>query len=312
MASRNKQIQGSTNPILTTFATGFKPVEGIARMVAPIVPSLTESGTIFTFGKEGMQLFNTTRAARSNAQKMDWEASTDTYRCVEHALETSLDKIQEIQQAERYGAEQVLRLKQRATNIVQSSLETEMEKAVADYILDATYYASGNKVTLSGGDKWSDKSNSDPIGQLETGRAAARDDMGRDPNTLVLGYDAYRELKNHPAILELIKYSQKAVVTAELLASLLDFDRVLVGKGVYATDAGLFTDIWPDNAALIYTPPAMDMVEGSTPHTIVIEEMGYPQVSEYDQKKTIDIEVTRKYVVKNISTSYGYLIVDCK
>jgi len=86
---------------------------------------------------------------------------------------------------------------------------------------------------------------------------------------------------------------------------------VLVGKAVYSTDAGVFTDIWTDNAALVYTPDKGEMVEGTTPHTVLIEEEGYPEVRSYDEKDVKSYRTTRKYVVKNISTSYGYLIVDC-
>jgi hypothetical protein len=311
MASRAKTIAASTNPILTQFATGYSGKRGfIGRLVAPVIESLTETGSIFGFGKEGFKIYNTERAPRTNANKVDFAISSDTYACAEHALGTELDKKKEIEQAKKYGAAQVLKLEQRAVTFVQDLIERELEKSIADIILGATYYATGNKTTLTGTDQWSDVDNSDPIGDIETGIDAAQADMGVEPNTLVMGYQAFRTLKNHPAITEKIKYSMKAKVTPELLADLLDFEKIFVGRSIYSTDAGVFTRLWGDSVALIYTPSKDELVEGTTPHTVVIEEKGYPVVETFDREKTVGYEVTRSYQVKNISTSNGYLISD--
>ena len=312
MASRNETIRGSVDPILSKLAIGFKHENLIARQVAPVVESLSESGTLYTFGKEGFMLYDTERALRANAKKINFAISSDTYICKEHALESSLD-YKEIDLAEKAGANQLVKLQKRALMLTDRALSIELEKAVADVVLSGTYYASGNKVTLTGSDQWSDD-NSDILGQIETGLAAARADMGIEPNTLVLGYDAYREMAGHPQIKAMVSDNKdKAIVLkADDLAALLRFDRVLVGKARYTTDAGVFTDIWTDSAALIYTPAPGEMAEGTTPHTVIIEEVGYPEVKTYPMKKVIDYETTLKYQVKNLSTSYGYLITDCK
>ena len=309
MPSRLKTIQGEVNPILTQFAIGYRNPQLIARQVAPVIQSATESGTIYSFGKEGMMLYDTERALRADAKKIDFYITKTTYRCVEHALETSLD-YKEIEAAQKYGADQVLRLEQRAINLVQRVLELELEKAVADILFGASYYATNNKITLSGTSQWTDTANSNPIKHTLDGKAAARDDMGVEPNTIVFGYDAWRSFREHPSVLDRIKYSQRAIVTPEIAASLLDVERVFIGQAVYAKDDGTFVDLWGDNCALVYTPPDPEMVEGTTPHTVIIEEMGYPEVRTYDMKKTRDYEVTRKYDVINVDTSFGYLIID--
>lgn len=313
MASRAKQIQGETNPILTNFAIGYRVAKFIARLVAPVVRSLTESGTIFSFGKDGFRLYASERALRAATKKIDFVYSKDTYRCVEHALESSLD-YKELEAAEKYGADKVLQLEKRTVFGVQRLLDLELEYAVASIVFGTSYYASGNKVALSSTDQWSDYANSDPIKDISDGRAAARADMGINPNVLVLGAAVMEKLRWHPQLLELIKYSQKGILTADLLAALWGFDKVLVGESIYAADDDTITDLWGKFAAMIYVPMDAEMnvlsenVEGSTPHTVIIEEEGYPQVKTYDMKKTRDYETTQKYHVKNISTSFGYLI----
>lgn len=312
MASRNETLRGSVDPILSKLAVGYKHENLIAKQVAPVVQSYSESGTLYSFGKEGFYLYDTERALRANAKKIDFALSSDTFICKEHALESSLD-YKEIELAEKAGANALVSLQKRALMLTDKALSIELEKAVADVVLSTTYYAVGNYTTLTGSDQWSDD-NADILGQIETGLAAARDDMGIEPNTLVLGYDAYRLLAKHPQIKAMVSDSKDKpiVLRADDLAALLRFERVLVGKAVYSTDAGAFTDIWGDSAALIYTPAPGEMAEGTTPHTVVIEEQGYPEVRTYNEKKVVSYETTIKYQVKNLSTSFGYLINDVK
>lgn len=313
MGSRNKQIQGEVNPILTSFAIGYKNTELIGRKVAPVIQSVTESGTIYSFGKGGFKIFNSERALHNKiAQKIPDDLAKTTYRCDEHSLKEYIDD-DELKAAEAYGAAQVLKLEQRTINGLQQNLELEMEKAIADIIFSTTYYDSGNRVALSGNTCWSDESNSTPISDISTGVSAARADMGIEPNAIVLGYDSWLQLKKHPDIIDKIKYSMKAVITEELVAEILGLKQVIVGKGVYATDTGVFTDIWTDNAALIYLPDNMEMAEGTTPHTVLIEKVGFPQVMQFDPEELLHpYAVRRKYDVKNVDTGFGYLITNTK
>jgi len=311
MASRLETLGAQVDPILTSFAIGYKSVDFIARKVCPIITSINDSGALFSFGKEGFHLYDTERALRANAKKADYAISRDTFALAEHAFETSLD-YRELAKAREIGAAQVLQLEKRSMNFTQMILERKLEYTVANIVLSGTYYASGNKVTLTGDDQWS-SANSDPVGQIKTGIKAARADMGVEPNTLILGYDAYWELSEHAQLKSMMTdmKDKPMRITAPDLASLLRLDNVYVGKSNYSTDAGVFTDLWTDSAALVYIPPDPEMVEGTTPHTVIIELAGYPVGRQYPEKKVVSYETTRYYQVKNISTSFGYLIGDC-
>jgi hypothetical protein len=311
MASRLETIRGEVNPILSKLAKGYNPPDQyIAKKVAPVVESLTESGTLFSFGKEGFMLYDTERALRANSKKLDFAISKDTFVTKEHSMETSLDYA-ELDAAEKIGAAQVLNLKKIGMAIVQRALNVELEYLVAAIMFSSTYYASGNYETLTGTDQWS-HSSSKPIDKIIAAKKTARADMGIEPNTLILGYDAYYALANHVDIKAMVssQRDKPIVLDASDLAGLLKFKSVFVGQAAYSTDAGVWTDIWGDAAALIYLPDSAELVEGTTPHTVIIEEMGYPQVREYAAKNTVDMEVKRKYTVKNIDTSFGYLFLD--
>ena len=310
MPTRNREIVGVVNPLLTEFATGYKNAQFIADLVVPSVESLTESGTILTFGKAGFKLYDTNRAPRANSRKIDWYNSKVTYICAEHSLETSLDWEKEIKVAEKYGAQKVLDLKKRSLRTVEKALAVDKEKAVADILFGSSYYATGNKVSLTGTDVWTDTTNSDPIGNISDGKKAARDDMGIEPNTLVLGYLSWVALKNHPALTGKIKNAKSSDEINKDAQEILDIEKIIIGKAVYAGDEGKLAEHWTDNAALIYTPNTGEEAEDIREHTVLIKEVGYPLVKEYSSKYTLDMTEFQKWVVKNLSTSNGYLIIN--
>jgi hypothetical protein len=224
---------------------------------------------------------------------------------------------QELDEARAIGGDVVLRMEQKAVQLTQMPLDLEFEKEVADSVFAAANYATGNKLTLSGNDQWkasggSQGSTSDPIGNIEDGIDAARDDMGRRPNTIVFGYDAWKAFKHHQDILDRIKYSERGVITPEIVASIFDFrpENVLIGEPVYSADGSTFTNLWTDNVGLLYVPQGNELVEGSTPHTVVFRQEGFPKVLTYQDAYRKYYDTQKKWQVKNINTSYGYLLVD--
>jgi len=84
--------------------------------------------------------------------------------------------------------------------------------------------------------QWSDYASSDPIDDIEDAKAGILSTTGMEPNTLVLGYDVFRALKNHPDIVDRIKYTSAQTVTADMLAAMFDIPRVIISKAVKATN----------------------------------------------------------------------------
>lgn len=79
-----------------------------------------------------------------------------------------------------------------------------------------------------------DQAGTDPIefidGELDALEVATG---GHRPNTLTLGADAFRVIKNHSAVIDRIKHTERGVVTEEILASLMGLDEVRVARAVY-------------------------------------------------------------------------------
>jgi len=84
--------------------------------------------------------------------------------------------------------------------------------------------------------QWSDYSASDPINDIEAAKSEILSNTGMEANTLVLGYEVFRQLKNHPDLVDRIKYTSSQTITEDMLARMFDLDRVLVAKAVKATN----------------------------------------------------------------------------
>lgn len=82
-----------------------------------------------------------------------------------------------------------------------------------------------------------DQADADPISQIDEYREQLGGASGYWPNKLVLGPATFRGLKNNELVLDRIKFTQRGLVTEDLLAELLGVDEVLVARAVYNTAA---------------------------------------------------------------------------
>jgi hypothetical protein len=125
--------------------------------------------------------------------------------------------------------------------------------------------ATGNQVN-----QW-DKSGSTPVDDVALWSLVIEQATGFKPNTLVIGPHVLRALRNHTLILDRIKYTQRGIVTEDLLAALFDVDRVLVARAVQntavegATDA--FSFIFGKHALLCYSNPSPSIMQPSAGYT---------------------------------------------
>jgi hypothetical protein len=121
---------------------------------------------------------------------------------------------------------------------------------------------------------WSNYATSDPIADIETGKTTILQNTGYMPNALVLGYEVFVQLKNHPAIIDRIKYTTNVInapVTTQLLAALFEVKNVYVARAVKnsavqnATDNYAFTH--GSNALLLYSTDRPGLLEATAGYT---------------------------------------------
>ncbi len=238
------------DPILSTVAQGYKNADFVGEALFPVVPVDQRGGKIISFGKEDFQLYNTGRAPGANTKRVQFGYSAGNYALEQHALE-GLVPFEIMQDANQVPGVDMAKI---AVMKTQNIIALRTEKAQADLATTAANYAASNKTTLAGVNQWSDYTGtSDPNNDIATAIEAVRSKVGRRANTVVMGATVFAKLKNHPKIIDRIKYTGRDIVTPELLASLWNVKSVLIGDAVYADDAGNFSDVWGKFVVVAYT-----------------------------------------------------------
>jgi Phage major capsid protein E len=265
------------DPVLTTVARGYQQPDAVGMALFPYVPVGQRGGKIIQFGREHFRLYNTARAPGSKVARLLSSYGSQAYALESHALEEPVpDEL-----SQEAAAVPGLDLGKAATRRVQSAIGMRLEYAQAVLATNAANYAASNKVTLAGTAQWSDLTTgvSDPVKDVEAAKEAVRGQIGKRPNTVVMGAKVFASVKQHPKIVDRLKYTQREIATPELLASLFDVERVLVGDAVYVDDAGVMNDIWGKFCVLAYTDIA-PVNDASTPsYGYTYRLGGYPTVS---------------------------------
>ncbi len=240
-----------TDKILTNISIMYRNAAYVGTEIMPIVPVKKKSDIYYIYNSKAdrFRIPKTLRAPKTESRTVDWKVTTDGYVCDEHALNDLIDDI------ERDNADKPLNLEvdtvEFLTDIIQLSLEMRI-KTMIEASLTANAPTNG---------VWSDYTTEtiDPIADIEIGKAAIHAVIFREPNLLLLGKAVYDKLKHHPKILELIKYSQKGVLTTDLLASLFGIEKVIVGEAGYNTakegKTAVLNYLWAKNAILAYVEP---------------------------------------------------------
>ena len=297
------------DPVLSTIAQGYQNNQMVASALFPTVPVPLRGGNIITFGKEAFMLYQSQRAPGENTKRVSFGYAGAPYALVDYSLEGVLPN--EVQEEAANGPG--IDLAAGTIGEVSAIMALRHEKQSADIARSAGNYAAANKVTLSGTDQWSDPA-SDPIDDIEVAKEAVRAATGKRPNTVVLGALVFAKLRNHPKIIDRIKYTGRDTATPELLAMLFGVQRVFVGDAIYSNDAGTaFTDVWGKDVVVAYTELGNMQSRGLPSYGYTYQLSGYPQVEEpyYDRSaKSWIFPVTRSEAPVLASAAAGFLITN--
>lgn len=296
------------DPILSDIAQGYRNGAMIGMNLFPAVPVAQRGGKIISFSKEDFALYNTGRSPGANTRRVQYGYSNGNYTLEQHALEAVCpwELLQE--------ASQVAKIDQAAIAVrkTQNIIALRLEKAQADLATTAASYQAANKTTLSGTSQWSDYTGtSNPSKDIETAKEAIRAATGKRGNTVIVAAAVYAKLKQHPAIIDRLKYTGRDSVTTDLLANLWDVDRVLVGNAVYTDAAGLMTDVWGKFVVVAYTniASAQDLGEPSYGYTYRLDGAPYVEQGYQDRNAKSDIyPVTDEVSPVMAAAISGYLI----
>ena len=231
----------------------------IADKVFPIVPVKRQSDIFYTYSKaDFMRDEAQVRGAATESAGGDYGVeAADPYYCRKHAFH------KDVTPEERVNYDEPLDADKDATDFVTQKMliRREMQWA-ANFFKSGIWGTEIKGVSANPGEgqviHWN-AATSNPIKDITDAAVKMASETGYKPNTLVLSPYAFNALKNHEDILDRIKYTQRGIVTADLLATLFEVEHVYVAWAVVnsaakGVDANI-NFIMGKNALLCYSNP---------------------------------------------------------
>lgn len=252
--------QVHVDAILTNISVAYMQQQAnfVASRVFPIVPVSKQSDKFFTYTKNDW--FRDEAQRRADATESaggGYGLSTDSYQCDVFAFH------KDIGDQTRANADAPIQVDREAAEFVTSRLMLKMETQFVSTFFKTGVWGTDNTPS----NLWSDYTSSDPLNDVENAKRAILATTGFEPNTLLLGYDVFKTLKNHPDLVDRIKYTSSQVITEGLMASLFDVPRVMVAKAVKATNneggTAAYDFTHGKNALLCYSAPSAGLLQPS-------------------------------------------------
>lgn len=236
-----KSISGDTNPdaYLTNYSYGLMQDDGVfvAGAASSRIPVTQEAGKFNVyppgyFWRDEAEV----RPLGGRPAQVGYGIKEDTYVAEEWALEHVIDD------RTRQNSRIQGRLDENATRLL-----TSKQMIRADRIWATSFFKTGVwGMTVTGATaaptpgttflSWADDASS-PLSDIEDWKEMIRAATGMEPNTLVLGSNVRKRLKNHPEFVDRIKYTSSAAITNAVMAAMFEIDNLRVARAMYNTAA---------------------------------------------------------------------------
>lgn len=285
-----------TNMSMAQFA---EPKDYVATSIFPICPVENSTEYFYKFLKGDLARNYVAKKpafGRVTPAKMGY--TDDTYKCTVYQLLVGIDQIGALDY-QRAGVPGSIDPRRSKVRFV-----TEQHLLNLDILFAQNFFKTGvwanefkgiSKGTPSANQflKFTD-GNFDPVNFFDARKREIKLAGRRMPNKLSLGYDAFVALKNHPDILERVKYTgssaNPAIVNENILAQILGFEEVKVLEATYnAAQEGQEDDMQfvceSDGALMTYTTNAPALDEPSAGYIFTWDMLGdgnYTAINQFE------------------------------
>lgn len=301
---------------LTNVAIGYSPVSDFPLALGgafPIVPVDKETGKYFKFDKNSFRTANGTwKPGTTGKRVVPYTASTDNYACERYKL------VGTVTDDEVANAAKAIMPRIRVTKDVSDMVLRYFEQKICTALLDSS--GTYSSYTAAASFAWNTDS-SDPKADVNDAKNSIRKNAAVKPSQviMIIGYDKFQDLQNHPSVKDQIKYTSSKSVTAEILAEYFQVRKVIVHDEVYDSSAegqnASMSDMWDSTkVTLLWTPGRPDLKTPSAGYLAVEKLYGGAgsRVRRFpDEDKTKEqelIEVMKSMAVIETANEAVYII----
>jgi hypothetical protein len=232
------------DPILTNFSVGYEDQSLIGATACPLVPVSDPAGKYAVFDRSTWLVWDDRREPGAQATEIRGQKwAEDNYTVKEHAVQVAITD-EERQNfanslARPFGAAPAalpfVNPETDATALATRAIMLRYENDVSAIMRSTGSYAGGNTVALSGTSRWDDYTGvSNPIKDIEAGMRKIFSLIYQTPNLMIVPWEVWSWIRNHPAIVDRIKYHD--LTEDDAFLQLTGFQgKVVVPSSVYNT-----------------------------------------------------------------------------
>jgi len=227
------------NGVLSNLAVKYAQDETsfISTQVFPTVPVVFKSDIYPVYLKEDIMRDEAKeRAPGAESEGGDYEIDlTNTYNCRNFAFHKDVDD------DTRANSQPPMNPEKDAMQFCMQKMLIKRERMFASKFMTGsvwgnTYQGVSGSPSTNEFKQW-DASGSTILKNVEDWKELISGVTGRDPNVMVIAANVMPTLKTAAEIKDQIKYTQRGIVTTDILASLFGVERVLVPKAIYNSAA---------------------------------------------------------------------------
>jgi hypothetical protein len=247
--------------VLTQISVAW-PNEGlVGNALFPAVPVQKQSDKYYIFqGREGWYpALDDARAPGTEANEVPGlTVSVGSYYAQEHALQIA------VTDEERQNADSPLSPDIDGAEMLASRIALGKEYRIYNMVTTAANFNSALTAvpgtTVGYGPQWDNYANSTPVRDIRVACRALHNTSFLSVNQAIIPYKVMSALEDTQDFIERIKYSERAILTPDLIASLLSLDNVVVpGFGIANNNPGqvlALQYLWNIEVLLAYRPPS--------------------------------------------------------
>ncbi len=292
--------------LLTNVSIGYRNKDYIGRLIFPKCPVDKPSDKYPVWGTEEFRVeANSLRAPGDASKEADFTLSSDSFSCKSRAQKIWLPE--EVEKA----ADAPIKPRTTFTEKLTRKMQLEEEYLLASYILSGAVLTQN--VTLAGVNQWSDKTNSDPIANIRTGKATVHKAIAEVPNTVFMGPEVWQALEDHPDITDRMNASNDKVVTESLVATIFGVEKVVVGRALRDTakegQTKSLNYVWGKYVILAYVAPNPGLDQPCFGYTFMDKDHETSTWWDEDRKSTA-IRIEYSMDQKLCDAKAAYLIIN--
>ncbi len=293
---------------LTNVTLGYEPPGFVSERIFPLISVPGTPLEVKKFGKEMFKQYMSRRAllAASNIVK----TTRPEYLYVRIEPRDQVRMFDKEHEPTNEQPDKAQMSKEAKTGV---TLDVEIDNA--SRLFNLSNYPTGNKITLSGTDQFSDYTNSEPIQVVDEGMQAVSKKIGKKPNCMLLPEDVFHIIKWHPQLCQKSLTGQDTAATVDYLKEKFSVERIEIASSLKLNETtNEFEWIFSKHILLLYvnpnpTPNVREMSFGYR-----LREKGYPFVDDdvagLDKTKITAVRYNEKFEDVVLAAEAGYFIKD--